>query len=438
MRFAFIVLSALLLVLSSSVLANDSLLEWSPEMAQMLAQEGWERHTPRPLEPVVGYAIHFVELSGEMVESLTPQLKIRSIRSEEAGWEVSWDASLLEALTVTAPHYQLELEGAGEYGGTQAFYSSWVITVGAKPLDVSLSEMNLTTQDEDNLFQIRLTPMEIDAVNQRVQTQIALRFRGDLGTVSQVELTSWVGSEADAPVAVVAISRTASAAEQKRYFALFVSGFVIQVDQIPWDSTIVPIGNLAGLEKVFAKEEVKPALPPSHFRFGLAYGSNGLEGYLSGRYASESSELTGQFYYGPVLDYNFTGRWRIHEYLCLLAAVENQPEQLLPVIRLGIGDEVWLTSDFKLHADLYAVEIAARDSSTNEPPVTTEPKLEFGCTYQGELWSVSYQGTIDQGELSHTMKGTLSLDEQCSLEAAYRYSEKEKHRVTFGLKIPTY
>ncbi|HHX02492.1 MAG TPA: hypothetical protein GX739_07495 [Firmicutes bacterium] len=431
MRILVICLSCLLLVLSGAALAYESPEQWTPEIAQMLAQEGWERYTPKPLEPVVGYEVHFVELSTDTVESLSPQFSVHPRQSAEAGWEVSWDAALLDTLTFSGPNYELKLEGTSDQSHAHTQYSSWMVTVGNQPLYVSLSEANLTRQAEDNLFQIRLTPVQIDPENQRIQTQIALKFSSDLGAVSQVELTNWVSSESKVPMAVVAKTEHNSSKMQKRYFALCVSGFVVAPDQIPGYASIVSIGNLVGLQRVFTKEEAEPRVLTSQWGAGLVYDSGGLGGYLSGRYASESSVLTGQLRYGPSLDYNLTARWRVHEHLSLLVALENHMDQLLPVFRLGIGDEVWLTPSFRISADLYPVEIAANEA--NEPPVTREIKFEFGFAYRGEALSVSYQGTIYQEELSHCIKGTISLNDECGLELAYTFSEKEQHRIAFGL-----
>lgn len=429
MRIILIILSCLLLMTPSAAAGEP--LDWTPAVAQMLASEGWEHYTPKPLAPVVGYGVHFVELSAAVVEKLVPQFSVRSGQTPEVGWEVSWDAELLKELALDTPVFRLILEGADSSGEASTYYSSWLVTVGNQPLYVNLSERNLTKQENDSLFQLGLTPIQIDPVRQSVLTQITLKFNSDLGAASQVELISWVDSEASAPMAVVAKTELAAGKVQKRYFALFVSCFVVPPERIPGYVPIVSIGNLIGLQRVFGKAEAKAKLPPSQFEAGMTFDSRGVGGYLSGRYASERSILTGQLYFGQELDYGVNVRLLLYEHLALLTAVEPRTDRLAPLVRLGIGDEVWLTPNFRFNADLYIVEIAAKD--TNAPPVTQELKVEFGFGYESEAVTIAYQGMVYQGELAHQVKSTISLAESWGLAVTYSYTEKEHHRVTFGI-----
>ncbi|HOB09609.1 MAG TPA: hypothetical protein PKJ49_09105 [Limnochordia bacterium] len=433
MRTLLIILSCLLLVTPAAAAGDLSGDGWTPEMAQMLASEGWEQYVPKPLQPVVRYEIHFVELSGALLQNLSPQFSIRSGEASEVGWEVSWDAELLMTLAVDGPNSRFALEGAAGQGGAAAGYSSWLLTVGNEPLYVSLSETNLTRQEEGALFQIRITPMQIDPENQRIQTQIALKFQDDLGAASGVELISWVDGEARVPVAVVTKSERSPGSEQKRFFALFVSGFVVPPERIPGYASVVPIGSLVGMQQVFAKKAAETETLPSQWGAGLILDSRGMNGYLSGKYVSESSELAGKIWFGQEFGFNARARWLIHEHLALVAELEDREGGLLPLIRLGVGDEVWLTPHFKFTAALYALEIGTREP--NEPPVAQMIKVEFGFAFEGETWSIAYHGALDLGALSHSVKSAISLDRACSLQMEYTFSEKEQHRISVGLSF---
>lgn len=425
MKLSIVLCIFLLLYCYIPALANDRVDSWTPEVAKQLMSEGWEYYQPEHAGPILGYTVHFVEMDERVIENLSFKYDVDLNEQNEEGWKITnWE----DALIATAPNFDFALDWLSEGWSTKNQYSSWLLTVNRRPLAVSLTEASVGAKIEDGaLLKINLTPVTIDQENQRIETQIQFNFYSRSGAGSYAQLTNWVGAECAEPIAVVT-QVIDNAKKQKRYFALYVIGFILSPEVILSDASIISIGDIFGLQQVFYKEDKEETVTVSKMSLGVSCWNDGWGGYLAGLYPIDSKhELTGLLEFGSNLNYEIIARLNLHEGLVFLVKAENEQTGLQPTIYLGVGDEVGLTPNWRIWADLFPLRL-----NVSEPKTIKDIRLLFGCAYQSDQYLLSYTGSFEDNQLVHSLKGTASINDQFSFEIDYKYSGTKRHCIRLG------
>ncbi len=432
MRAFSTLLLCLLFICATSVLGAVSHAEsWTPQIGQQLLTPGWENYSPQPIESIIGYRVYFVELDANVINDFSSHFNLETSNDPAEGWAVTHDAELLGQLAIIGSGLDLGLSRSNKQESAIIEYSSWLLTMGNLPLRVSLSEANVKTMEANTLLGIQLTPQTIDYQNQRIETQIDFELSNQNGHTNQVDIVAWINEICLEPIAVVSQLLEKGKENQIRYFAFYLDARVLSQEMIPSGSPILSMGNISGFQQVFGTQvETQKVVEPGKLEVGLCYREASLGGYLSGSHSiTDKAIIAGNLEFRQnQLMYLIGLRFNLHENLSFLASAKDKTGNLLPIVQLGIGDEVWPIPNLKLSLDLFLLDI-----DSTQLKIAKTIKVDLGCTYFGKGWSLAYTAGLVKGKISQGVQGTIRIFDKFDLAMTYNYFQPEEHRVSLGI-----
>jgi len=427
---ALLVVAAFWTVLAFSAQAQEEPLEWSVDIAKQLLAEGWEKVPAPAAEPVVGYSLHFLELDREMVQRLSSGFKLEKGEDSPSLWAVNLDDFQIGVLLDTPFRFTGRLYGRVGQAAHSTSHDSWLITSSGEPLRVDISSFRLptgsSTHKEEKLA-VTIVPRRIDSETGDIESEITLVYEPLRGSVSQLHTTAWVGATAERPIAVVTRAVDVGRRTEYQYFALYVAGAVIPDELIPQDALFIPMGTIAGMQKVMAEP-----LPPRPMEIGLGAGySAGRWGVVLDGSAPVTDRLTayGRVQSVPEMMYAVGMEGALNEELSLVAELGNNLGDG-PSLHLGLRDELQYGDTFKLSAVVLPIRVSLR-----------EPGLGFAFHWRlrAEVllgdYSFSYQAQNDTGEVAHQIGVTMFRTKPVQARFSWMWSERHRHVVAAGVRF---
>lgn len=427
---------ALLLVLvcctivAPAVMAHEDHPGWTIDIARQLLAEGWEDMPAEVVAPVVGYAIHFVELERDLATRMGFGFDLDTGRESPGLWGITEKDSRFQLLLDTQFHFAPNLHSEMGRAVHSTSHDSWLITTSGKPLRVDISSARIpavSNEHKEERLEVAILPKNVNGETGQIESDITLVHETLSGSLAQLHTTAWVGATSDHPIAVVSREVNVGRKTEYQYFAIYVAGTLIPDELIPKDVPFIPMGTIVGMQEVLEKASERRLM---ELGLGASY-SDGSWGVLA-----DSSFPIGHhlMVYGhikslPEFAYVIGVEGGLNHEFYLVAEMGDVSSDGF-ALHLGIRDELYLGEKLKVSATLLPIRFTF---------ARTGEKIVFNWRLQAEYlqedYGLWYQAHNDTGKVTHHVG--VSVFRSKPAEARFSWSWNEQHGsvITAGIRL---
>lgn len=417
---ALLVILACSTLVAPKALAGSEHAGWTIDIAKELLAEGWEDATPETAAPVLGYAIHFVELERDVAKQMGFGFNLDTGEEGAGLWGIKQTDFGLEMLLDTqfyfAPTLHTELGQAKE----STSYDSWLITTIERPIHVDISRAKIpapATDHKEERLEIAILPKTVNGETGQIESEISLFYESLSGSMAQLQTTAWVGATSDRPIAVVAREVQVGKKTEYQYFAMYVAGTMIPEDLIPKDAALIPMGTILGMQEVM---EDAPETRLAEFGLGASYSGGkwgiAVDGSLP---IGQQLRVYGELQSLPEFVYVLGVEGGLNNELYLVAEMGDLSADGF-ALRLGIRDELQLGDNLAVSATLLPIQVTLAG-----PEAKFALNWRLKAEYLHENYGLWYQAHNDLGQVRHNVG--VSLFRARTAEARFSWSWDKEH-----------
>ena len=222
---------------------------------------------------VIIYALEFIELSSKLETSLN--LEYDEYLEGEQKWQVINDQNCLNYI-YQEQRRRSTSQSNRQKSRTRLDYNTWLTTINHQQAEIELLERMIdidADSDDDEKqaqFKFHLLPKRIDHSGKNVLTEIECKHLSADGHKSALEMTSLVKPFKRAPVAVLKQKVNKSNHDSYRYFALYLTGKVVDAAALNNNAALIAMGNMKDINSLFGRQKKTPTLWNSELYFYLA------------------------------------------------------------------------------------------------------------------------------------------------------------------------
>lgn len=427
---------ALLVVIMASVLMAPQVMAqsehtgWTIDIAKELLAEGWEDATHEKAEPILGYAIHFVELGRDVAKQMGFGFNLDTGEKGPGLWGIKQTDFGLEILLDTqfyfAPTLHTELGQAKE----STSYDSWLITTRGKPISVDISTAKVPAPAHDHKeerLQIVILPKNIQSETGEIESEITLLYESLSGSMAELQTTAWVGATSQRPLAVVVREVQVGKKTEYQYFAMYVAGTSIPEDLISKDAALIPVGTILGLQEVM--EEVPPRRE-AQFGLGASYGRGkwgmAVDASLP---IGQHIRLYGELQSLPEFIYVLGVEGGLNNEFYLVAEAGDASNDGF-ALRLGVRDELQFGDNFIVSATLLPIQFTLAGEKEYFV-LNWRVGLELNQADYG-LW---YQMDNDLGSVRHDVGISLFRSKPAEARLSWSWDQEHGGVIRAGIRL---
>ncbi len=422
-----IMLSMILCISSIFVPVNAA--ELSADKAKKLLSKGWENIDENVNEPVIVYLLKFKELNSHIMDVFNYQLEKKEDPEAEENWKFIVDKEKLELIKDFPNSYTVNVGSWQKKQKDKSVYSSYLTTVGNKPIDISMEKDILLAEDEEieqeELLQINLTPEVIDLDNKKVMTEISMKYKGKSGSVADLNTTSWVGQNSNKPLTVVYQSFDSGKEQKRKYFGLYLTTTVINSEEFDVEDKTLKAGNIAELNKFFSLNNQLSDEIYQQFGFYIGEEIYGLDYNRK----SSNSIIDFNLFEGDNLEYKFCLDQAFFKgkNLFFSGCLSNKNEDNKSALYLGLSDIV----DYGNNTDVkISLLPACYDMNSNEF-ITGSSTLMFN--YDTPKLAFEYTGEYINEELLNNLELTYKCSSKLGLRALWKQNVDGEDKKLIGI-----
>ncbi|HKM43775.1 MAG TPA: hypothetical protein VJZ70_07260 [Limnochordia bacterium] len=429
------VLVLLVILVCSTLLAPQALASpehagWTIDIAKELLAEGWEHVPGETAAPVVGYAIHFVELERDVAKRMGFGFNLDTGEEGAGLWGIKQTDFGLEILLDTqfyfAPTLHTELGQAKE----STSYDSWLITTSGRPIHVDISKAKIPAPAADHKeerLEIAILPKAVDGETGQIESEISLFYESLSGSMAQLQTTAWVGATSDRPIAVVAREVSVGRKTEYQYFAMYVAGTMIPDDLIPKDAAFIPMGTILGMQEVM---EDAPERRLADFGLGAIYSSGSWGVAADGSLPiGQQLRVYGELQSLPEFVYVIGVEGGLNTEFYLVAEMGDVSGDGF-ALRLGIRDELKLGDNFAVSATLLPIQVTLAGP---------EAKFAFNwrlkAEYLHEDYGFWYQAHNDLGQVRHNLGASVFRSKPVEARLSWSWDQEHGGMITAGIRL---
>ncbi|NMB02458.1 MAG: hypothetical protein GX971_13235 [Firmicutes bacterium] len=424
------ILAFILVLLSGSVTLASETPEWTIDIAHQLLAEGWERGPQLLDSPVVGYAIHFVELERNQVRAMGFDFHLDTAEESPGLWAINaLDPASGVKLASSAPNSTAQLKSGSSHKNEVATLDSWLLTTEGKPLQVDISSIRLPNSENEHSEErlaIAILPTRLHS-DGKIRTEISLSYETISGTMAELQTTTLVGDKAFEPIAVISREVKVGRRVEYQYFAVYLAGMQIPRELIPNDATFVPMGSIVGLQQFM---EESSATRPVEIVVGVSYGYGNFGCLLDGSVPiGHKHRIYGQLSSLPQAVYLVGVEGALNQELFLVAELGSLAGDQAS-LRLGVRDELHLGEELYLSAAVFPVRFTLNSQ---------KPKLIVNWRVQAEFsrenYGFFYRLDNDLAHIRHNLGMFVRKSNSVGARLSWSWDEINKNVITVGIEL---
>ncbi|NLJ84953.1 MAG: hypothetical protein GX322_00805 [Firmicutes bacterium] len=396
-RYGLLALLLIVIVGTSPAWAGEA--EDGLDAARQLVSPGWEEPGIPENEPVIAYGLRLVEFSARASGIFETAVEL-SRGQVQGGYTIVTDENVLSWVGGYPGTFKAEVVGVWDSKAAGAYYDTWLVTMLGAPTSIELSRDKIAYTDEkddDQVFKMFLTPRQIDDVGERVMTDVALEYLSRAGTTGKTNITTWIRSDGEKPIAIVIQDLALGKESLRRCFGLYASAVVMDPRLLPESGPIVSIGSIQGLQSLL-KEGQHAGTDEGWVEVGLVVNQTGGEMGYGARVELERQPFRAQAALdrlGSETKYAVGLDWQFYEELGL-GVLLNQDTDSSAVLRLGLSDRVSLGEMVDLEAAYLPLAYKPKEGR-----LVNSPWLQFALKVKRGSWGMWYQGLYNDDGLGH-------------------------------------
>lgn len=384
--------------------------QWHQDIARQLVAEGWEQVISQDSTAVI-YGVQLVELDDVWSCYIDVSFAggFSNATDQKIEWSISADPDLLGFVlsnNLVAASVTLAKGPEGNHHVLDS--TSWVGTVGQKPVNFSITHSNPRSSDGVNSkLALMLQPQKFIMQTNQIETLIRLDYQSSSGSIVQLDTTVFAGSVEALPIAVISIKQKENESDHKKYFVLFLRGGIVASKDYPSEMPLIRVSNVNGLEGLF--EQLLPAQEPSVVK----------------KHALNTDLIMSTDGVGFAIKYT----WMLQEELGIRAHLLDRPGDIKPVMYLGLVDQIQWSECFSGNASFLPL-----GWDTNVGSLITDINGGFGLSYTYLPWEFSYNIDYLDAKWQHT--GTLRYVADESISCKFGLTRRDgSYSYNVGLSI---
>ncbi|MGM0502950.1 MAG: hypothetical protein ACQERJ_10525, partial [Bacillota bacterium] len=313
---------------------------------------------------VIIYSVELIELSSRAEQSLKIDFQEQTEEDGQQWWLINNEDYLKELARIEEDNYAA-LQVGGEEELSRLHYNSWLTTINHQQVAIELTEqlIDFEARAADSYFKLYLQPQRINRREERIKTAVKFSYGLNTGERAELKTTTAVEAKRRQPVAVVVQQLTGAQKDRYRYFALYLRGSVVNPIHLTNQDSVVAVGNLKGVNQLFAAEINPQSKQKAALYFAAA--AQGLSwDYFYDRYHLNLNLINDEeLFYQGIVNYSLLGA---NEFF-LTARVENKVLDVDQTLScLGFRDGVQWGENVVLEAAHFPVVAGGEVDSLSE------------------------------------------------------------------------
>lgn len=417
-------------LVAPKVLANPEHAGWTIDIARELLAEGWEDVRSDTAAPVVGYAIHFVELERDLARRMGFGFDLDTGEQGSGLWGISATDFELQLFLDTQFHFAPTLHAELGQSRQSTTYDSWLITTSDRPLEVDISTTKFRApaiDHKEERLEITILPRNVDGETGQIESEVSLFYETLSGSMAQLQTTTWVGPVSDRPIAVVAREVNIGRKMEYQYFAMYLAGIVIPDDLIPKDSPFIPMGTIVGVHEVM--QEVPPHRS-AELGLGASYGREkwgvAVDASLP---IGQHVRVYGQLQSLPEFVYVLGVEGSLNKEFCLVAELGDVSGDGV-ALHLGIRDAVMLGENLSVSATVLPIQFTFAG-----PEAKLAINWRLKAEYLHEHYGLWYQVHNDLGHVRHDVGVSLLRAKPAEARLSWSWDQEHGGVITAGIRL---
>ncbi|MGM0370644.1 MAG: hypothetical protein ACQEP9_09490, partial [Bacillota bacterium] len=309
---------------------------------------------------------------------------------EEKEWRVINDQEWLNYIQTVQRKNFFTVQGGRQKSRNRLHYNTWLTTINHQQAEIELLE-RLIDVDEDSddnekqaQFKFHLQPKRIDHNQKNISTKINFKHLSAAGNKSTLEMTSLVKPMKLAPAAVLRQKVNKSNHDSYKYFALYLTGTIVDEAALNNDADFIAMGNMKDINSLFGRKKETPTLWASELAFYLAEEGAKIRHDYWGERLQTAVEITAEdeeFFYEVDLGYSL---WEPGS-LSLVGRINNLgTAEQEDMAELGVRDKVGYGQFVDLEVAYFPLLYGSE--AVEELDSIIEAKLEVTAAD----WNISY------------------------------------------------
>ena len=379
---------------------------------------------------VIIYSLEFIELSSKLKTSLN--LAYNEQSEEQNKWQVINDQESLHYIH-NKQRKKFTGQGTRQKSRARLYYNTWLTTINHHQAEIELLErvIDVARDSGDNekqaQFKFQLQPKRIDDRGKNILTAIKFKHRSTAGNKSDLEITSLVRPVKMSPVAVLRQKEKESKQDSYRYFALYLTGKVVDATALNNNAALIAMGNMKDINSLFGREKEVSTPWASELAFYLADGGAKIRYDYWQERLQTAVEITSEdeeIFYEADLGYSF---WKENS-LSLVGRINNLvTADKDDMAALGIRDKVDYGQCIDLEVAYFPLLYGSEAIEKLDSII--EAKLEVTAAD----WGFSYTETkIDDDYISEAA-GKYNFNRQWGIIVEWSEKENPDGKIYLGV-----
>ena len=427
-RIGLLVFLLLFVICTRSALADRG--AGAQDLARQLVSPGWEDPIPVPDEPLIIYSLYLVELSSHLGDFIDAAIGLSVSDEPLGGYIIVIDDAILNWVGEYPGTFYGSLTGKRTRYFDGSDHNIQLITLGDKPVSAKLEEIRISGKEDEEpgkILTIALTPLQYDYTEKGILTDISVDYLNPYGTIGKAKLSTWIQNDMN-PLAVIVEEVESKKQHNRKYFGLFASAKCIASSSLSDSGAIVPIGNIAGLQRLFTRSYSAEDSPLTKLSLGAGWLAGQTEFSVGAEFEREKYRIYASANGFPSnVSYIVGLNLNVYQGLgfALLLAKDFEPA---PMLGIGLSDRVCLSDNLELEAVCLPFGY-----DWSQDHMATLPFLQFTAKIRCAKWGIWSTHSYYNGQTNHGLGIIRELTP--SLDLQIRWDRIFKEEARYGLDI---